>query len=154
MTEDINAFWRKFLAWSDEPELPEAPYEAEKFGDTSEMADALCGLVVDGRKTATCSALWRWEAEGRPPPEVGKRRIVLDGRDHPVCIIETTEVKVRPFSGVDAEFAYDEGEDDRTLESWRRIHWAFFSRTLPSMGRRPSEDMALVCERFRVVYRG
>jgi hypothetical protein len=29
---------------------------------------------------------------------------------------------------------------------------AFFSRTLPSMGKEPATDMPLVCEGFRVVY--
>jgi len=30
---------------------------------------------------------------------------------------------------------------------------AFFSRTLPKIGRAFAEDMPLVCERFRLIYR-
>ncbi|MBE9169316.1 ASCH domain-containing protein [Pleurocapsales cyanobacterium LEGE 06147] len=59
-------------------------------------------LVLSGIKTATCSALWQWEAEGSDLPEVGLKTIVLDGNNHSVCIIETTEVTVRAFSEVDA----------------------------------------------------
>lgn len=58
-----------------------------------------------------------------------------------------------PFGEVDAQFAYDEGEGDRTLESWRREHWNYFWRTLPKIGFQPTSEMLLVCERFRVVYR-
>ena len=76
----------------------------------------------------------------------------LDGRGVPLCIIETTEVEVRSFAKVDPQFAWDESEDDRTLDSWRREHWKFFSRLLSQIGREPSEDMPLVCERFRVVF--
>ncbi len=85
-------------------------------------------------------------------PEVGQKTIVLDGNDDPLCIIETTEVEVRPYNEVDARFAYEEGEGDRSLESWRQAHWRFFSRTLPNMGKEPTPDMPLVCERFRVIH--
>ena len=53
---------------------------------------------------------------------------------------------------VDAQFAYDEGEDDRTLESWQREHWKYFSQVLPKIGKKPNSEMLLVCERFRIVY--
>jgi uncharacterized protein YhfF len=85
-------------------------------------------------------------------PEVGQKTIVLDGNDDPLCTIETTEVEVRPYNEVDARFAYEEGEGDRSLEYWRQAHWRFFSRTLPNMGKEPTPDMPLVCERFRVIH--
>jgi uncharacterized protein YhfF len=56
------------------------------------------------------------------------------------------------YDEVDAKFAYEEGEGDRSLEYWRDAHWRFFSRTLPTIGKEPSVDMPLVCERFRVIY--
>ena len=36
------------------------------------------------------------------------------------CVIETTEVTYRRFSEVDAAFAYDEGEGDRSLAYWQQ----------------------------------
>src|SRR5215213_7242889 len=92
-------------------------------------------------------------AEGSPLPETALKTIVLDGNGDPLCIVETTEVEVRPYDKVDARFAYEEGEGDRSLEFWRGAHWRFFSRTLPNIGKEPATDMPLVCERFRVVYR-
>ena len=34
------------------------------------------------------------------------------------------EVEIRPCNVVDAQFAYDYGEDGRTLEQWRVACWA------------------------------
>jgi uncharacterized protein YhfF len=38
--------------------------------------------------------------------------IVLDGRGEPLCIVENTEVTVRKYNEVDADFAQAEGEGD------------------------------------------
>jgi uncharacterized protein YhfF len=123
------------------------------FGDGPEMAGDLGRLVYEGTKTATCSSLWEMEHDGEPVPRPGDLSIILDGLDNPLCIIETTEVEVKPFDAVDNAFAYDEGEGDRSLAHWRAVHWRFFSRSLQAIGRAPEETMPLVCERFRVVWR-
>jgi len=80
-------------------------------------------------------------------PETGLKTIVLDGNGDPRCIVETTEVEVRPYGEVDAQFAYEEGEGDRSLEYWREAHWRFFSRNLPDRGKEPATDMPLVSAR-------
>jgi uncharacterized protein YhfF len=149
----IEAYWSSFLETlpADSP-IHDERYVAEAWGDSPRLADELGALIVDGTKTATCSALWEYDAEGSALPEVGSKTIVLGGNNTPLCIVETTEVAVRPYDEVDARFAYEEGEGDRTLEYWRDAHWRFFSRTLPSIGRAPTIDMPLVCERFRVIY--
>jgi uncharacterized protein YhfF len=150
----IESYWQEYLATfpKDSPARGER-YGAEGFGDFPELADELGRLVAGGTKTATCSALWEWEAEDVSLPKVGDKAVVLDGNDEPLCIIETTEVEVRPYGEVDTRFAYEEGEGDRSLKYWREAHWRFFSRTLPNIGKEPAPDMPLVCERFRVVHR-
>ena len=150
----VEAYWKTYLETlpADSPARDEG-YEAEPFGDGPELADELGALILAGTKTATCSALWEWEAEGETPVRPGDKSIVLDGAGNPLCIIETTEVTVRRFDEVDEEFAREEGEGDLSLEYWRGAHRRFFERTLPNIGRSFAEDMPLVCERFRVVYR-
>ena len=151
--EAVENYWRAYLRT-----VPEASparrqtYEAWAFGDGPEMADELGALVASGRKTATCSALWELEADGETIPRVGERSVILDGREEPLCVIETMEVEVRRFDEVDGRFAREEGEGDRSLEHWREAHRRFFARTLPGIGREFAEDMPLVCERFRVIY--
>jgi uncharacterized protein YhfF len=152
--EKILAYWNRFL----QSQPPESPYrsrswQAEKWGDDRETADQLGSLIACGTKTATCSSVWEWEAEGLPVPEPGSLTIVLDGEGSPLCLIETVEVEIKPFCEVDERFAWEEGEGDRSLEGWRRIHQRHFSRILAKMGKRPAPDMLLVCERIRVVYR-
>ena len=150
----IEAYWRDYLeTLPADSAVRDEHFLAEGWGDSPRMADELGTLIADGTKTATCSALWEYEAEGEPLPETGLKTIVLDGNDAPLCIVETTEVEIRPYDEVDAQFAYEEGEGDRSLEYWREAHWRFFARTLPGIDKEPAMDMPLVCERFRVIYR-
>ncbi|HEX6035496.1 MAG TPA: ASCH domain-containing protein [Anaerolineales bacterium] len=152
--ETIETYWEAFLA-SLPPDSTDRSksYVAEGWGDSPALADELGALIVQGTKTATCSALWEWEAEGNPIPQAGLITIALDGRGEPLCIVETMEVTVRKYNEVDADFARDEGEGDLSLEYWRQAHKNYFSRVLPKIGREFSEDMPLVCERFRVIHK-
>jgi uncharacterized protein YhfF len=155
MTEEqVHAYWQKFLSMLP----PDSPYRtktytSESWGDSPEMANDLGDLIARGIKTATCSALWEWEAEDKPIPREGLLTIVLDGQGSPLCIVETTEVTIRQYNEVDDEFAQAEGEGDFSLEYWRQAHKNFFSRTLPKVGKEFSQNMLLVCERFQVIYK-
>ena len=155
MVELIAAeYWNAFLAkLSPLSSYYGRPYILERFGDSLQLADELGQLVVSGKKTATSSALWKWEAEGMLLPQPGLISIILDGKDQPICIIETTEVYVCRFSAVDEEFARDEGEGDLSLDYWRESHKGFFSRELTRIGKEFSKEMPLVCERFRVIHK-
>ena len=148
-----EALWRTYLyslpAGSARPDH----YEAWAFGDNPAMADELVDLVLRGIKTATATLLWEFEADGDPLPKPGDFSLVLDGAGTPVCIIQTTQVEVMAFNQVDAGWAFDEGEGDRSLEYWREGHWRFFSRSCERIERTPSETMPVVCERFRVVFK-
>ena len=148
----IAQYWQNYLQTSTSAANHASTYLVDQFGDTPELANELGQLVLNGTKTATCSALWEWQAEAEPLPTVGIHTIVLDGNGQPLCIIQTTEVTIRAFHEVDAQFAYDEGEGDRTLESWQRAHRQYFARVLPHIGKVPTLDMPLVCERFRVIF--
>ena len=126
-----------------DPVVPE-DYRALRsfaFGDSPALADELLELVLKGVKTATCST------EDEPNiSKPGERWIVLDGRGNPGCVIESTEVTFRRYNEVDEAFAHDEGEGDRSLAYWRSAHRRYFGR----LGKF-SEDMMLMCERFRLV---
>lgn len=150
----IEPYWQSFLQTlpADSP-YRRRDYLAESFGDNPQLADELGALIASEIKTGTCSAWWEWQAEGDSIPEVGLISIVLNGSGEPICVIETVEVTLRAYHEVGADFARAEGEGDLSLEYWRAAHKKFFSRTLPKIGKEFSEDMPLVCERFRVIYK-
>ncbi|ADG74070.1 protein of unknown function DUF437 [Cellulomonas flavigena DSM 20109] len=121
---------------------------AWSFGDDARLADELLALVLAGRKTATSTALVEFGAE--PLPKVGDVSIVLDSAGDPRALLRTTAVEVLPFDQVGADLAAAEGEDDLTLESWRRQHEVYWRRVLGDDAF--SSSMDVVTERFELVY--
>lgn len=128
-------------------------YEAFFFGDSEQLANELAALVLQGTKRATAGALWSFEAQGKRLPVPGDLSIVTSWTGEPLCVIETRAVDIVPFDEVGAEFAAAEGEGDGSLSFWRDAHRQYFGRECAGAGRRFTERMPVVCERFDVVYR-
>ncbi len=105
------------------PQIPQKYRTAERwsFGDNEAQADEVAKRVIDGIKTATCANL-----DDEAEPEAGEIFVVVDGRNNPVCAVKLTEVKQVPFDLVTEQHAWEEGEGDRTLASWRAEHQRFF----------------------------
>lgn len=146
MNEAAQAYWESY--WKGK-EKPEVPVSAWAFGTTP---DQLALLVIDGRKTATCSAHPAYEVDNEPIPEVGEYSIILNGKDEPVAIIQTTEVEIVPFNEVTEDFAKAEGEGDLSYQYWWEVHQQFFKEEANELGFDYSEDMDVVCERFHLVH--
>ncbi len=149
----MDRYWPQFLE-SLPPDRPRPSrfIDAFFFGTKPEGARTIAALVLTGVKTSTGSLKWSYDFDRKPIPEPEDLSIVTDGFDHPVCIIQTTEVRCLPFDEVDAAFAHDGGEDDRTLESWRKMYWSYMTSECTRIGQTPTTKALLVCERFRVVY--
>jgi uncharacterized protein YhfF len=142
-------------AWLDRRIDPATGMEIKfwPFGDGPEMSAELLRLVLAGTKTATADLLWHYEDLGEDPPRPGQLSVVTDWYGDPRAVLETTEVTVRPYDEVDAAFARDEGEGDRSLEYWRRVHWDYYARQCAGTTRVPDAKMPIVCERFRLLLR-
>jgi uncharacterized protein YhfF len=117
--------------------------ETLSFGDNPSLADQLLALVLEGKKRATCWAV----SEGLKGAAVGKSMVALDSKGRPRVVLTTRELVQRRFNDVDDDFAYDEGEGDRSLAYWREAHKRYFTR----LGLFEPE-MILWCERFSVEY--
>ncbi len=149
----IESFWQSYLSTlSEESRKHSPPYVVEQFADTPEAATTVGHLVRAGIKTTTSSLLWGLEHLEIPIPKAGKIELIVDGEGKPLCIIELTEVEIKPFNAVDGRFAYEYGEGERTLDAWRRDNWDFHSRWCVEIGREPSETMPIVCQRFHLLY--
>jgi len=127
-------------------------YGTSAFGDSAEMADELAGLVVHGHKRATAGLLADYERDEEPLPREGDHAVVVDGRGRPVAVIRTTQVEVKPLREVDAAFAWDEGEGDRSLAYWLDAHRRFFARRCEALGVAFSDELLTVFERFELVW--
>lgn len=118
-----------------------------------ESANTCAKLISDGTKIATCSMKVWYESEAEQYPECGGLQVVTNWQDEPSSIIEISAVRESRFCDVDEAFAKSEGEGDQTLAWWRSVHWEFFSVECEELGIQAAEDMLLVLEDFRVVYR-
>ena len=128
------------------------PYQAWFFGNSAAMARELVELVVHGPKRGTAGLLWSIERFPELAPLPDGYSLVTERDGTPRAVIRTTDIQVRPFGEVDAQFAWDEGEGDRTLEAWRRGHWAYFTAECAELGREPSLEMPVVLERFALLW--
>ena len=148
ITDEIKSFWSDFISSSDKYSyLKQNKIDAWHFGNTEEMADNLGSLVIKGDKRATCSLLRAYRGEEEEIPQVGRYSVLVDGDHNPLCIIFLTQTFITKFNEMTAEFAYCEGEGDRSLAHWQKVHREFFGEYEGF-----TEEDLLVCEKFEVIY--
>lgn len=148
--------WNEYCAAL--PGARPSEYVVDYFGDHPALCDTLLAEVIAGRKRATASLESEYAQAQEGLPEVGSHWIACDSTGTPRLIVRTTAVSLRAFDQVDGPFAAAEGEDDRTLASWRREHERYWRRTERAAGRdwtpqdtqRPGHRV--VCEYFEVVW--
>ena len=149
-SDSIQNFWREFRAENPGVNKDE-PYEVWFFHHNRESSKKLAELVSAGKKQATAS-LMENETDVGEGGIVGGYSVVTDFDGNPQCVIQTTQVRHLPFAEVDAEFAFDEGEGDRTLECWRKAHRNFFIECCNDLGIEFNEAMMICCKRFKKLF--
>jgi len=136
-----------------EGERHQTYYEAASWGNSDELADRIAALVVAGEKTTT-SQLESERARSTDPVEkIGDKSIVLDSKQRPVCIIEVTDIFIRPFDQVDAEFVYQYGEGSRSMDFWNKNMWEYYEAECAALGLQATRNMPMVCQVFKVIYK-
>jgi uncharacterized protein YhfF len=150
MNDAVRQFWLEFCERS--KVSPETPYQAWYFGNSEKMARELAELVISGPKRATASLVASNEKYPQLAPVDDGYSVVTDFTGNPLCVIQTTEIRHLPFDQVDAQFAFDEGEGDRTLEDWRDGHRRYFTKEAAENGFDFNENSLICCERFKLLY--
>ncbi len=140
-----SQMWKKYTSVSPCVEA----YTAWAFGD---LPDRLAQLVLEGTKTATASAYPLYVIGDEELPSVGEYSVILDSNDNAVCVIRNTSVVITPFDQVSHSHAWKEGEGDRSLSYWRRVHEDLFSLWLREAGLDFDTKMLVVGEEFVRVY--
>ena len=149
-SEKIRKFWQEACAANTEINKNE-PYEVWCFHHNQPSSKKLAELVLAGKKRATAS-LMEHPADAGDGGTVGRCSVVTDFDDEPQCVIQTSEVRFLPFEEVDAQFAFDEGEGDRSLEYWQRAHRKFFTECCFDLDIEFSESMMVSCKRFKILF--
>ncbi|MGL4521158.1 MAG: ASCH domain-containing protein [Bacilli bacterium] len=146
MNEFAKKYWESY--WLEKNQPAPTLVSAWQFGANP---NHLAQLVIDGTKTATCSAHIAYEIENVPVPVVGEYSIILDSEDKPLAMIVITSVEIVPFNEVSEAFAIAEGEGDLTYDYWWNVHVKFFTDHCAELGIPFSENMNVVCERFELI---
>ncbi|MBQ7330825.1 MAG: ASCH domain-containing protein [Oscillospiraceae bacterium] len=142
-----KALWEKYAR---ENRVSIGEYDQWAFGVD---ADLLAALVAAGEKTATASAYPLYELEDEALPREGEYSVILDSQENAVCIVRSKRVYVTAFEEVTEEHARKEGEGDKSLTYWRKVHEDFFRACLGEAGLAFTPEMKVVCEEFEVVYK-
>ncbi|MFK3869825.1 ASCH domain-containing protein [Pseudoalteromonas rhizosphaerae] len=122
------------------------------FCDNQIDADECAALVLKGIKQATTTSLYWFEHSKEALPKVGDLAIFTNWHGEPLGIIKTTNVAIVPYNEITAEYAALEGEGDKSLHYWRKVHWTYYQRELAETKFERSNMMPLVCEQFKLVY--
>lgn len=138
-----------FAQFLKENNMPPTDFEAFAFGAD---ADLLSSLVLQRKKTACSSAYEVYAHENAPLPMQGQYSVVLDSRNEAVCVVRTNFVYVCAFEKVAPLHASKEGEGDRSLAYWRKVHEDFFTQELAAIGQGFTRRAPVVCEEFELVY--
>ena len=151
--ETVKEMWKKYL-FTIGKNINDTvkTYESWYFCNNEKDANELVGLVKKGTKKATTSLHCLYEIENEPIPAVGDYIIITNWKRIAQCIIQITNINIISFKEVTPEFATKEGEGDKTLSFWRKVHRKFFTLELKEYSKKFSEDRLVICEEFEVVY--
>ena len=122
------------------------------FCDNEKDANECAELVVKKIKQATATSLWWFEKNNEALPKVGDQYIVTDWSENAKAIIETIKVELTAYNKITSEFAKSEGEGDKSLEYWKKVHQAYYSREMKPYNENFNEKMIIVCEYFKTIF--
>jgi uncharacterized protein YhfF len=143
--------WGDYLDKHLEDAFHEAP-QVIHFCDNQQDADLCADLVKKGIKKATTDSLLGLQYRNEPLPKIGDFKVVTNWDGEAQCIIKLTSVKLKHYFSIDAAYAQLEGEGDKSLDYWKKVHWDYYTRELEPYGRVPRESMILVCQEFERIF--
>ena len=147
----ITRFWLNFIKKYPDNKIKEIPISFY-FCDNEKDANECAELVVKGIKRATATSLWWFEKNNESLPKTGDQFIITNWGGTPKAVIETTKVDLVPYDKITAEFAAIEGEGDKSLQYWKKVHKDYYTREMEPFNESFHEKMIIVCEHFKVVY--
>ena len=148
---NLHEYWYKFQQKYPEYKHIEIP-PSYYFCDNEKDADECAELVRLGIKQATTHSLVGLQINQEKLPVIGDLAIVTDWHGVPKAITKTTKVEIVKYKDITATYAFIEGEGERSLDYWKEVHWAYYTREWKEYNLEPTTDMELVCEYFETIW--
>jgi 5-formyltetrahydrofolate cyclo-ligase len=146
-----RAFWDEWRAGLPPSKRPRRAFVEAGFAGNRRATDALIRLYLSGRKTAGSGLVRDYRTAGDPLPRRGNHWIVLDGRGRPRLLLRTVRVEFSVFGRLPARIARAEGEGDRTVAHWKRVHRRLYAPFLARWGIDDLDAAEVVTETFRLL---
>jgi len=147
----MTEYWKNFQENNIEYKNASQP-QSFYFCDNKKDADECAELVVKKIKQATSPSAWWFKKNNEPFPKAGDIAIVTNWDGNPKAIIRTTKVEIVKYKNISPEYARLEGEGDKTLEYWKKVHWIYYQNEMKEFNEFPTEDMEIVCEHFETIW--
>ncbi len=148
--EDVDDFWARFIR--DMGFHPKTEYREAICLDEYDSAEPQLRLVLQGKKTASITALRFWQWLECDLPEPGDFSILTDRQGRPRCVLETMEVFELPLSRITAVQAALEQGGEVELADWRARRLAHMEAEARSHRYEPEADPTVVLEIFETVW--
>lgn len=150
----VKKMWEDYLSLIGESvKNTHKSYTSWYFCDNERSANNLAELVKEGTKRGTTGLYESYKIDNEELPTSDTYSIITDWNGIAQCIIRTKKVTILPFRDVSEELANIEGEGDKTLKYWTKVHIDVFTRELKEFNMEFSQDMLVVFEEFEVVYK-
>jgi len=149
----VEKYWNKFISVSNNRDhYYGKEYSSWHFDNNKKSANYLAKLVIYKVKNGTAS-LYDAVIYGKEPiTQIGDISIILDWDGNPKCIIETTKVDKYKYKDVPEKFAEIEGEGDKSLDYWKKVHHRFFTEESNRIGTKFTDNSIIICEQFKLIY--
>jgi uncharacterized protein YhfF len=147
----IEILWNNYIDENREKKNIKTPISFY-FCDNEIDANECAILVVKGIKRATATSVWWFEKNNKPLPKIGDQYIITDWSGTAKAVIETTKIEQVPYNKITSEFAKIEGEGDKSLKYWKKVHKEYYSKEMKPFNEQFDEKMIIVCEHFKTVY--
>ena len=128
------------------------PYATRRLGSNAEVNERLLAVILAGEKTGTFNLPWMHGIEPGTAPRENALMIYMDFNDQPRALVRQHKPEFAPYDGITAAHTACEGKGARDLETWRKIHWPYWTAMLAPHGLKPASDMPVCVERFTLLY--
>lgn len=132
-------------------EVSEDFFRVQHFGRDARVANMLINLIAAGEKRGTFTSPWIFEGDPDKTPTIGGYVVITDFDGNPKLLLRTTTLRTMAFDEISERETSVDGPAVRSLDVWRQVHWAYFTRELEDLNLKPAKDMPVTIEEFEVV---